>query len=156
MGKRVRNSKTGLNSQRKHSGRKTLRPKPHNRELDYPHEPMYEPPTSDETTAEKRQREQRNIIRKVHWQNRCLATEDKGSYVDNIAWDEADTKIKSLIYLSLGQEATNIFHHRNPHTEMSKFTTDAFAEQLKETFKEVRNETFDKNTTKHWRNSTQE
>ena len=31
---------------------KLLRPKPQNRELDYLHEPMYEPPTSDETTAE--------------------------------------------------------------------------------------------------------
>ena len=63
---------------------KLLRPKPQNRELDYPHEPMYEPPTSDETTAEKRQREQRNIKRKVDWQNQCLAIEDKGPYVDNI------------------------------------------------------------------------
>ena len=123
---------------------KLLRPGPQNAELDYPHEPLYEPPTSDETTAEKRQREQRNIKRKVDWQNQCLAVEDKGPYIDNTPWDEADTKIKSLIYLSLGQEATNIFHQRNPHTEMSKCTTDAFVEQLKETFKEVRNETFDR------------
>ena len=43
---------------------KLLRPKPHNRELDYPHEPMYEPLISDETTAEKRQREQKNIKKK--------------------------------------------------------------------------------------------
>ena len=123
---------------------KLLRPRPQSAELDYPHEPCYEPPTSDETTAEKRQREQRNIKRKVDWQNQCLAVEDKGPYIDNTPWDEADTKIKSLIYLSLGQEATNIFHQRNPHTEMSKCTTDAFVEQLKETFKEVRNETFDR------------
>ena len=123
---------------------KLLRPRPQNAELDYPHEPCYEPPTSDETTAKKRQREQRNIKRKVDWQNQCLAVEDKGPYIDNTPWDEADTKIKSLIYLSLGQEATNIFHQRNPHTEMSKCTTDAFVEQLKETFKEVRNETFDR------------
>ena len=123
---------------------KLLRPKPHNRELDYPHEPMYEPPTADETTAEKRQREQRNIKRKVDWQNQCLAIEDKGPYVDNILWEYADTKIKSLIYLYLGQEATIIFHQRNRHTEMSKCTKDAFVEQPKETFKEVRSETFDR------------
>ena len=123
---------------------KLLRPRRQSAELDYPHEPCYEPPTSDETTAEKRQREQRNIKRKVDWQNQCLAVEDKGPYIDNTPWDEADTKIKSLIYLSLGQEATNIFHQRNPHTEMSKCTTDAIVEQLKETFKEVRNETFDR------------
>ena len=58
-------------------------------------------------------------------------------------WEEADTKIKSLLYLSLGQEATNIFHQKNP-TEMSKCTTDAFVEQLKETLKKLRNETFDR------------
>ena len=136
--------------------------KQQNTELDYPHEPMYEPPTSDETTDEKRQREQRNNKHKVDWQNQCLAIEDKGPYVDNIPWDVADTKTKSLIYLSLRQEATNIFHHRNPHTEMSKCTTDAFVGQLKGTFEEVRTETFDryqffnckKNTTNHRKNST--
>ena len=32
----------------------------------------------------------------------------------------------------------------NPDAEMSKCTTDAFVEQLKETFKEVRNKTFDR------------
>ena len=73
---------------------KLLRPRPQNAELDYPHEPLYEPPTSDETTAEKRQREQRNIKRKVDWQNQCLAVEDKDPYIDNTPWDEADTKIK--------------------------------------------------------------
>ena len=82
--------------------------------------------------------------RKVDWQNQCKRIEDKGLYVDNIPWDEADTKIKSLIHFSIGQEATNIFHQRNPHTEMSKCKTDAFIEQLKDPFKEVRIETFDR------------
>ena len=109
---------------------KLLRPNPQNRELDYSHETMYELPTSDERAAEKRQREQRNIKRKFDWQNQCLAVGDKGPNVDKIPWDEADTK-KSLIYLSLGQEAANIFHQRNPHREMSKWTTDAFVEQLR-------------------------
>ena len=35
---------------------KLLRPKPGNGELEYPNEPMYEPPTSNGATAEKRQR----------------------------------------------------------------------------------------------------
>ena len=75
--------------------------------MDYPLEPIYEPTTSDEITAEKRQREQKNIKRRIDWQNQCQGIEDKGPYVVNIPWDEADTKIKSLIYVSLGQEATN-------------------------------------------------
>ena len=59
-------------------------------------------------------------------------------------WDEADTKPKSIIYPSLGIEATNIFHQKNPLTEVLKCTTDALIEQLKETYTEERNETFDR------------
>ena len=74
---------------------KIIRQKPENGEIDYPNELMYEPPTADETTAEKRQTEQRNIKREADWQNQGLAIEYKGPYVDNIPWDEADTKIKN-------------------------------------------------------------
>ena len=38
----------------------------------------------------------------------------------------------------------HISSKKSPHGKMSKCTTDAFVEQLKETFKEVRNETFDR------------
>ena len=58
-------------------------------------------------------------------------------------WDEAYTK-KASKYLFPGQEATNKFHQRNPHTGMSKSTIDAFVEHLKGIFKEVRNKTFDR------------
>ena len=64
--------------------------------------------------------------------------------IDNAKWDEVDNKVKSLISLSLGTEGTNIFHQRNPQTELSKCTTDALVIQLQETFKEIRNETFDR------------
>ena len=64
--------------------------------------------------------------------------------IDNSKWDEVDNKVKSLIYLSLGTEVTKIFHQRNPHTELSKCTTDALVIQLQDTFKEIRNETFDR------------
>ena len=123
---------------------KLLRPKPTIEELDYPQEPIYEPALPDETTVEKRQREQRNIKRKVDWKNQCQAVEDQGPMIDNAKWDEVDNKVRILIYLSLGTEGTNIFHQRNPHTELSKCTADALVIQLKETFKEIRNETFDR------------
>ena len=48
------------------------------------------------------------------------------------------------MYQSLDQEATNIFHQRNTHTEMAKCTTNAFVEQLRDTVKEIRNETSDR------------
>ena len=115
-----------------------LRPKPTAEELEYPQEPTYEPALPDETTAEKRQREQRNTKRKVDWKNQCQAVEDQGPMINNGNWDEVDNKVKSLIYLSLGTEGTNIFHQRNPHTELSKCTTDALVIQLQETFKEIK------------------
>ena len=70
--------------------------------------------------------------------------EDQGPMIDNAKCDEVDNKVKSLIYLSLGTEGTNIFRQRNPHTELSKCTADSLVIQLKETFKEIRNETFDR------------
>ena len=123
---------------------KLLQPKPESEDLDYPAQPLYEPPQPDETTAERRQREQRNQKRKTDWQNQCKTIEEKGPMVDNIPWDDADNKAKSLIYLSLGAQATNIFHQRFPHTDLQKCTTDALAEQLTESFTQARNETFDR------------
>ena len=110
---------------------KLLRPKRQSRKLDYPHEPMYESPTSDETTAEKRQREQSNIKGKVDWQNQCLAIEDKGPYVDNIIWDEADKKQKA---------SSTCLWDRRLQTSSTKGSPTQRCQ----------------NTTKHWKNSTQE
>ena len=45
---------------------------------------------------------------------------------------------------SLGTEGTNTFHQRNPNTDLAKCTTDALVIQLQDTFKEIRNETFER------------
>ena len=50
--------------------------------------------------------------------------------VDRIPWDEADTKVKSLIYLSLGAEARRTYHQKNPHTQIEKCTTNELAHEL--------------------------
>ena len=110
---------------------KLLQPRPENDELDYPTEPNYEPALSDATTAERRQREQRNLKRRTDWQNTFKEIENKGPQVDNIPLDEADNKAKSYIYVNLGSQATNIFHQRFPHTDVQKCSTDALEEQLK-------------------------
>ena len=123
---------------------KILQTRPENEELDYPTEPHYEPALPDKTTAERREGEQRNVKRRTDWQNTCREIEDKGPQVDKIPRDEADNKTKSHIYLSLGTQATNIFHQRFPHTDIQKCTTDALVEQLREAFIHTRNETFDR------------
>ena len=49
-------------------------------------------------------------------------------------YEPADNKTKSHIYLSLGAQATNIFHQRFPNTNIQNCTTDALVEQLKKSF----------------------
>ena len=136
-------TKPAISAKEKIQVEKLLRPKPAAEELDYPQEPICEPALPDETTAKKRQREQRNIKGKLDWKNQCQAIEDQGPMIENVKGDEVDNKVKSLIHLSLGTEGTNIFHQHNPDTELSKCTTNALVIQLQDTFEEIRNKTFD-------------
>ena len=93
---------------------------PESEDLDYRTELHYELALSDKTTAEKRQREQRNVKRSQTRKNSCKDIEAKGPRIDKTPWDEADNKAKSFIYLSLGTQASNIFHQRYPSTDIQK------------------------------------
>ena len=64
MEKWITTTKLAISAKENIQVEKLLRPKPTTEELDYPKEPIYEPAHPDETTAEKRQREQRNIKEK--------------------------------------------------------------------------------------------
>ena len=50
--------------------------------------------------------------------------------IDRFTWDEADLKVKSLTYFSLGTEATRIFHQRNPHTMIDQCSTNELVYEL--------------------------
>ena len=112
---------------------KLLQPKPESEDLDYPAQPHYEPPQP-----------KGKPIGKTNAKQMKKTNGEKGPMVGIISWDDADNKAKSLIYLSLGAQATNIFHLHFPHTDLQKCTTDAFVQQLKESFTQTRNETFDR------------
>ena len=77
---------------------KLLRLKPQPTDLFYPTLTTYEEEFEGETEDEARQREQRNERRRVDFENECKVIERKGALVDRVPWDEADTKVKSLIY----------------------------------------------------------
>ena len=64
--------------------------------------------------------------------------------IDRYSWDEADIKVKSLVYLSLGSEASRICHQRNPHTVIDRCTTNELIYELGLTFTRPRNITFDR------------
>ena len=123
---------------------KLLQLKPSRTELFYPTMPTLEDEFENETHDEARQREQRNEKRRVDWENECKIIETKGPTVDRIPWDEADMKVKSLIYLSLGAEACRTFHQRNPHTKIDRCSTHELVHQLSLTFTRPRNITFDR------------
>ena len=121
---------------------KFLKLKPQPTDLFYPTLPTYE--FEGETEDEARNREQRNEKRRVDFENECDVIERKGALVDRIPWDEADTKVKNLIYLSLGAEARTNYHQKNPHTQIEKCTTNKLVHELKITFTILRNTTFDR------------
>ena len=123
---------------------KLLKLKPQPTDLFYPTLPTYEAEFEGETEDEARNREQRNERRRVDFENECKVIERKGAMVDRIPWDEADTKVKSLIYLSLGAEARRTYHQKNPHTQIEKWTTNELVHELNIIFTIPRNTTFDR------------
>ena len=123
---------------------KLLKMKPQPTDLFYPTLPSYEEEFEGEREDEARNREQRNERRRVDFENECKVIERIGALVDRIPWDEADTKVKSLIYLSLGAEARRNYHPKNPHTQIEKCTTHELVHELNITFTIPRNTTFDR------------
>ena len=68
--------------------------------------PSLEEAGQNESEEETRKRDIRNQRRKIDWENDCKTIEFRGPYVDRYPWEEADTKIKSLLYLSIVAEGT--------------------------------------------------
>ena len=64
--------------------------------------------------------------------------------IDRYTWDDADTEVKNLIFLSLGTEKTRILHQRNPHVMIDHCSTNALAYVLGFTFTRTDNLTFDR------------
>ena len=123
---------------------KLLKLKPQPADLFYPTLPTYEEELEGETEEEGRQREQRIERRRVDFENECKVIEMKGAIVNRIPRDEADTKTKSLLYLSLGAEARRTYHQKNPHTHVEKCTTHELVHEFNITFTIPRGTTFNR------------
>ena len=123
---------------------KLLRSKPTPADLFYPTMPSLEDTRANETEEEARKREIRNQRRKIDGENECKTIEFRGPYVDRYPWDEADIKIKSLLYLSIGQEGAQQYHQNNPHSKIDTCSTYEFAHELSTTFTKPRNTTYDR------------
>ena len=121
-----------------------LKQKPDIKDLTYPAEPTYEPAIENETQAQHRERDIRNNKRKADWENECKQIAFRGPFVENVPWDEADLKVRSLIYLSLGTEGQRIYQQRFPHSEIEGITVFELAHELSLTFTQPRNITYDR------------
>ena len=121
-----------------------LRIKPTANDLFYPIKPTLEERVENTSEEEIRTREIRNERRKVDWENECKQIRSRGPMIDRYTWDEADLKVKSLTYLSLGTEATQKFHQRNPHVMIDRCSTNELVYELGLTFTRPRNLNFDK------------
>ena len=121
-----------------------LKHKPDIKDLTYPAEPTYKPPTENETQAQHRERDLRNNKRKVDWETEFKQIAFKGPIVDGIPWDEADLKVRSLINLSLGTEGQRIYQQRFPHSNIERITVFELAHELALSFTQPRNITYDR------------
>ena len=113
---------------------KLPRTKPTPADLFYLAMPSLEETRPNESEGEERKRDIRNQIRIIDLENECKTIEFRWPYVDQYQWDEADTKIKILLYLSIGTEGTRIYHQNNPHTKIDTCRTYEFAHELSITF----------------------
>ena len=82
-----------------------LRIKPTAKDLFYPIMPLEER-VENASEEENRKREIRKERCKIDWENECKQIRSRGPMIDRYTLDEADLKVKSLTYLSLGTEAT--------------------------------------------------
>ena len=119
-----------------------LRLKPTPADLFYPTVPSYEDIVEGSNDEERRQI--RNERRRFDWENGCRAIRNRGPMIDRYSWDDADIKVKSLIYLSLGTEASRIYHQRNPHTNIDRCSTNELIYELGIAFTRPGNITFDR------------
>ena len=121
-----------------------LRLKPTVNDLFYLIMPTFEERVEKASEEEERKREIRNERRKVDWENECKQIRNRGPIIDRYTWDEADFKVKNLTHLSLGTEATRIFHQRNPHTMIDQCSTNKLVYELGLTFTRPCNLTIDR------------
>ena len=121
-----------------------LRQKPTAADLFYPTVPSYEDVIEEANEEETRKLQIRNERQRMDWENECRAIRNRGPMIDRYSWDDADIKVKSLVYLSLGTKASRIYHQRNPHTLIDRCSTNELIYELGITFTRPRNITFDR------------
>ena len=109
-----------------------------------PQEPGYKLPIEGETQSQTWDRNIRKQEKKIQWDNQCAQLDNLGPTMDGIPWEEADIKVRSYIYLSLGNEGQRRLSQHYPDLKIQETSTKAFWNRLEHLFIKDRNVTFDR------------
>ena len=88
-----------------------------------PPETIYEADVENSTAQSEQDRRTRNEQLKNSWLNRCQKIELVGILCGEKPWKYCDSKLVSLIYLSLGIEGRQIFGSQEPNIQIDRVTT---------------------------------
>ena len=100
-----------------------VRQKPTAADLFYPTVPSYEEVKEGASDTENQKREIRNKRRRLEWEKECKHIRNRGPLTDRCKWDEADIKVKSILYLSPRTDASRMYHQHNLHTLIDRCST---------------------------------
>ena len=79
-----------------------LRLKPTEADLFYPTVRSYKVLIENASDDENLKREAINERDRMDWENECIQIKNRGPLIERSTWYDADIKVKSLIYFSLG------------------------------------------------------
>ena len=137
------NPQTGNNGQRLHQRWLPSKATARNKRPHLPNRTQYWTPYRERNTGTTQRARPKKWQRKVDCENECKQIAFKGPIVDGIPWDEADIKIRSLIYLSLGTEGQRIYQQRFPHSDIERIKVFELAHELSLSFTQPRKITYD-------------
>ena len=72
--------------------------------------------------------------KRVGEENRCLKALEKGVFCNSVAWDEADAKVWSYLFLCPGTEGRKQLQQKRPELDIQSTTTKSLMRSLEDTF----------------------
>ena len=103
-------------------------------ELVEPTEPIYEIEITGDTEARKKNREVKNQEKRVDWENHMVKAREKGVLCNSFRWVEADTKLRSYMFLCFGVEGQRQVQQKRPGLDLHMVTTRNLITTLEDIF----------------------
>ena len=76
----------------------------------------------------------RNQEKRVGWENHVIKAREKGVLCNSYRWDEADTRVRSYVFLCLGAEGQRQVQQKRPNLVLHNVTTQEFMTTLEDLF----------------------